>query len=281
MAGMSIAVHTSDDPASVLDVAGTFLESDPVQHNLILTLLQTRVEHPEAGRYWMAVEEHDVIGVVFQSPLDHSATLTPMSHEAVRAVVDVIADEGVELPGVSGEAATVAQFAGAWSERTRVPARPTLGQRLYELADLVDQPAPGVLRRARAEDLGFLVESFVAFVIEIGEPAEGSKSVVARRLAARQLWVWDAAASVSMCGLTAPAEGVVRVGPVYTPLELRGRGYASALVSAVSADVCAAGNRCILYTDLENPTSNAIYRNIGYRAVAEVLSYEFRPRRMT
>ena len=84
-----------------------------------------------------------------------------------------------------------------------------------------------------------------------------------------------------MCGLTAPAEGVVRVGPVYTPPELRGRGYASALVATVSADVRAAGNRGILYTDLENPTSNSIYRNIGYRAVSEVLSYEFGPRQVT
>ena len=277
MAGMSIAVRTSDNPASVLEVAGTFLASDPVQHNLILTLLHTRVEHPEAGRYWMAVEEHDVIGIVFQSPLDYSATLTPMSHEAVRAVVDLIADEGVELPGVSGEAATAAWFAGAWSERTRVPARPTLGQRLYELAAVVDQPAFGALRRARAEDLEFLVESFIAFVTEIGDPPNGSESVVARRLAAGQLWVWDDDVTVSVCGLSAPAEGVVRVGPVYTPLELRGRGYASALVATVSADVRAAGHRCILYTDLLNPTSNSIYRNIGYRAVAEGLAYEFAP----
>lgn len=280
MAGVSIAVQTSTDPASVLEVAGTFLASDPVQHNLILTLLHTRVEHPEAGRYWMAVEEHRVIGVVFQSPLDHAATLTPMSHEALRAVVGVIADEGVELPGVSGEAATVARFAGAWSERTRVPARPTLGQRLYELAAVVDQPAPGLRRRATTEDREFVVEAFIAFVIEIGEPAEGSESVVDRRLAAQQLWVWDDAAPVSMCGLTAPAEGVVRVGPVYTPPELRGRGYAAALVATVSADVRAAGNRGILYTDLENPTSNSIYRNIGYRAVAEGLHYEFGSRQV-
>lgn len=275
MAGMSITVHTSDNPAAVLDVAGTFLASDPAQHNLILTLLHVRVEHPEAGRYWMAVEEHDVIGVVFQSPLDFHATSTPMSREAVRAVVDVIADEGVELPGVSGEAATAANFAGAWSERTRVPARPTLGQRLYELAAVVDQPAPGALRQATDEDLEFLVESFVAFVTEIGDPPGDAESVVARRLAAGQLWVWDDDAAVSMCGLSAPIEGVVRVGPVYTPPERRGRGYASALVAAVSAEVEAAGRRCILYTDLDNPTSNSIYRNIGYQAVAEGLAYEF------
>ena len=30
-----------------------------------------------------------------------------------------------------------------------------------------------------------------------------------------------------------------------------------------------------LYTDLGNPTSNAIYRAIGYEAVAELLRYRF------
>ena len=112
---------------------------------------------------------------------------------------------------------------------------------------------------------------------EVGDPPDGAESVISRRLTARQLWVWEDAAAVSMCGLSAPAEGVVRVGPVYTPPERRGRGYASALVATVSADVRAAGHRCILYADLLNPTSNSIYRNIGYRAVAEGLAYEFAP----
>ena len=32
---------------------------------------------------------------------------------------------------------------------------------------------------------------------------------------------------------------------------------------------------CTLYTDLSNPTSNSIYRNIGYVAVADVEDIEF------
>jgi predicted GNAT family acetyltransferase len=33
--------------------------------------------------------------------------------------------------------------------------------------------------------------------------------------------------------------------------------------------------RCVLYTDLANPTSNSIYRRIGYEAAAEILGYRF------
>jgi predicted GNAT family acetyltransferase len=50
-------------------------------------------------------------------------------------------------------------------------------------------------------------------------------------------------------------------------------------VAALSARVLAAGQRCILYTDRANPTSNAVYRRLGYRAVSEGLRYEFMPRR--
>ena len=46
-------------------------------------------------------------------------------------------------------------------------------------------------------------------------------------------------------------------------------------VHALSSRLRDAGYRCILYTDLANPTSNSIYRRIGYRAVAEALRYRF------
>jgi predicted GNAT family acetyltransferase len=80
---------------------------------------------------------------------------------------------------------------------------------------------------------------------------------------------------VSMTGITDPVAGVVRIGPVYTPRDRRGRGYASALVAPLSAAARNQGHRCILYTQLGNPTSNSIYRALGYRVVDEVLRYEF------
>jgi predicted GNAT family acetyltransferase len=63
---------------------------------------------------------------------------------------------------------------------------------------------------------------------------------------------------------------------VYTPPELRRRGYASALVAALSRRLLDEGRRfCFLYTDLANPTSNHIYREIGYEEVCPATSYRF------
>jgi hypothetical protein len=64
---------------------------------------------------------------------------------------------------------------------------------------------------------------------------------------------------------------------VYTPPELRGRGYASALTAYVSAEQLAAGRSfCFLYTDLANPTSNRIYVALGYERVCDSVEYAFR-----
>jgi GNAT superfamily N-acetyltransferase len=63
---------------------------------------------------------------------------------------------------------------------------------------------------------------------------------------------------------------MVRVGPVYTPPELRGHGYASAVTAAVSRQALDAGAaQVLLFTDLANPVSNAIYQRIGYRPVED------------
>ena len=264
------------DAQEALDAAGDFLSRDPVRHNVILTLLHSRAASPEPGRYWIVRIDGAVAGVVFQSPLHYIATVTPMPTDAITAAVDAIVREGIRLPGVSGDADTAARFAGQWTERARTGARPSQGQRIYEVDEVVaPRPTPGHVRLAVPEEQDLLVEWFRAFQADIGDPVTDSTHVVRQRIAAGHLSLWDDDGPVALAGLFGAVCDVARVGPVYTPDRQRGNGYASALVAAVSRATLADGHRCILYTDLENPTSNAIYRAIGYRAVAEALRYRF------
>jgi predicted GNAT family acetyltransferase len=138
---------------------------------------------------------------------------------------------------------------------------------------------PGRCRRASVADSEVLAAWMGAFAAEVGEPLSlPSRLVVEHRIAAGQLWIWeDGGRPVAFLGLTDPVSGAVRVGPVFTPPRMRGRGYASALVAERSAAVRATGDHCLLYADLTNPTSNGVYRALGYRAVAETLRYEFAP----
>ncbi|MBZ5618944.1 MAG: hypothetical protein LAQ69_09505 [Acidobacteriia bacterium] len=273
---MGIQVTFSDDPAWVLAEAGVFLASEPVLHNIILTLFDARVAHPEPGRYWVATNGGKVAGLVFQSPLTYPATLTPMEPEVVAAMVDRIVEAGVALPGVNGDAATAARFAGQWTERSKSAAVPFQGLRLYEVLEVQEWPAvSGQRRQAVPADRPLLVDWVGGFRAEIGEPTGDPNVLIDRWLPAGQLWMWDDSGPGSMVVRSQPMEGVVRLQAVYTPPEKRKRGYAGACVGDLSRQIRASGHRCILYTDLGNPTSNSIYRRIGYRAVAEALRYRF------
>ncbi len=93
----------------------------------------------------------------------------------------------------------------------------------------------------------------------------------------RTMYLWENRDRVvSMAGASGETPNGIRIGPVYTPPELRGRGYASALTAAVSQHQLDSGRRfCFLFTDLANPTSNKIYRAIGYEPVTDVDQYAF------
>ena len=152
MAGYRAIV--TDDVERAIREAGAFLRSDPVQHNLILTLLEQRRARPEPGRYgWVSCDD-EVVGVSFQSPpLTFHASVTPMPVAAIEPLVDGLADVDPGLPGVSGAASVAARFAGRWAELLKVPATPVEGQRLYELRVLRPPVGvPGELRAAGSSD---------------------------------------------------------------------------------------------------------------------------------
>ena len=179
---MAIEVSYSDDAGWVLDKAKIFLRSKPVHHNLILTLLHARVAQYEPGRYWVVTDGNAVVGVVFQSPLCFRAVVTPMVPEVVLPVVDAISDTGVKLPGVVGDAATAAYFAGQWAERQKSPVVPFIAQRLYEV-DKVKVPTAveGHFRKAVPDDRERLVDWVRRFYTDIGIEEIDAEDIVDRR----------------------------------------------------------------------------------------------------
>lgn len=68
----------------------------------------------------------------------------------------------------------------------------------------------------------------------------------------------------------------IAVNLVYTPKELRRRGYATSCVAALSQHLLDSGYKfCTLFADLANPISNSIYQKIGYRPIGDYDSYLF------
>jgi len=190
--------------------------------------------------------------------------------------VDEIVERGIVLPGVNGEAATAARFAGQRTERQGSAAFPVGGQRIYALSRAPQATAAGGrMRKATFDDRDLVLAWTRSFFIDVGEDARDLEPMIERRLEAGQFWLWEDGGRASMAANSEPLHGVVRVQAVYTPPERRNRGYAGACVADLSRRMQEDGHRCILYTDLGNPTSNSVYRRIGYRAVAEGLRYQF------
>jgi predicted GNAT family acetyltransferase len=136
---------------------------------------------------------------------------------------------------------------------------------------------PGRLRLAAEDDADLLRQWAMGFYLDTGAVRE-DRDAIGPRIAAGLMYVWDVdGAPVSMVTHTSAQAGVCRVQFVYTPQALRGNGYASAVVAALTQQLLdQPGLRCMLYTDLANPTSNKIYQAIGYQRVAEAVTLAFR-----
>ena len=182
-----------------------------------------------------------------------------------------------ELPGVNAVADTARALAAAYREQTGGGSELRMSMALHALApdELVDPPRPatGELRAPRSEERELIVEWYLAFVAEsdIEEAADAARRAAISRIERDLLFVWDRDGDpVSLIGRTVAVAGVPRIGPVYTPPALRGRGYASTAVAALSRRLFAHGaRRVVLFTDLGNPTSNKIYGEVGYRRLAD------------
>ncbi len=70
---------------------------------------------------------------------------------------------------------------------------------------------------------------------------------------------------VALAGHSVVVGGMARIGPVFVPEPLRGRHYGSAVTAAAVESAQAAGaTDIVLFTDADHPTSNSVYRRLGF-----------------
>jgi len=271
---MSVKVLASTDPG-LAGQAGDLLAGDPVGHNVVGTKLADAIRYGEPGRYWTGLLDGIPAGLAVQQPADRALAVAPMPTELVAAIAAAVDADGVALPGVFGPAGVASRFAEAWAGRRQVAATPTAAERLYEVRDLrFPAGVPGTLRRAAAADRELLLSWLPGYQAGAGWAGSDPAAVfVTRRLAAGEVFIWDDDGPVSMAARTEAVAGVARIQAVNTPPDLRGRGYASAGVAALSASVLAQGLRCVLNASVDNVAATSVYQRLGYQVVSDVLRY--------
>ena len=209
----------------------------------------------------------------------------PIDHDALSLLVADIASAAPTVPGVVAEPAASRRFAEIWTSHTGRAHQLNMSERIFRL-ERVTPPrlVEGGMRLAESRDRSTLAAWLREFsaealrqTVELEAMAQFADRWIAR--SGRAMYFWEIGGQpVSMVGVSGETPNGIRVAPVYTPPELRGRGYASALVAAVTQAQLDSGKRyCFLFTDVANPTSNKIYRAIGYELVADAAEYRFDP----
>jgi GNAT superfamily N-acetyltransferase len=283
-----------DDPAAFLVAAGPWLAAEPVLGTVVATVSERMAADRAAGvaftalhtPWWLVVRDPDgsVVGLGMRTApfAPHPMFLLPMPDEAAEALAGVLHERGEPLGGVNGARPAVDRAAAAWTRLTGEPTEVAVHTRLFELGELTMPPAPeGRLRAATPADVPLATGWFQRFFAEADEqagrpPSRSGEHVdaddVSRRVAQRTVWVWEDEHGrvVHLTSATAPAYGVSRIGPVFTPREHRGRGYAGAAVALVARRLCDEGVRVCLFTDQANPTSNALYERLGFRPLVDM-----------
>ncbi|MEX2154759.1 MAG: GNAT family N-acetyltransferase [Gemmatimonadaceae bacterium] len=177
------------------------------------------------------------------------------------------------------DVALAERFVLEWTRLSGASAELKMRQRLHVLRRVIPVTVPaGELRRASMDDLELLERWVGAFHSEaLGESSDPElRDRVAVRLDTGEFFLWEDGEPRAMAASARPTRRGIAVNSVYTPLEFRGRGYATAAVAALSRRLLDDGREfCVLYTDVANPTSNAIYARVGYQPVADSLLYEF------
>jgi RimJ/RimL family protein N-acetyltransferase len=271
--------------------AGDFLLAHPVSNTIQLGALETlRINGNSAYGdvsplfgWWRSSADGAVESAFLVTP-PYPVLLSQMPEQPARLLAEELAARKRQLAGVNSEQETAEIFAAAWGELTGAESKVHRRSRLFQLGRLAPPVLwpPGYARVATAEDWGLLEKWFEEFGLEVNELGHFTR-VIDDRLSYGGMTLWEiAGAPVAMAGITRTVAGIARVGPVYTPPDQRRHGYAgAATVTVTRAALDSGAAHVVLFTDLANPTSNALYQRLGYRAVEDSVVLSFTAESLT
>ena len=264
--------RTTSDLDEFIAATHDLLHSDVAGNTIILTTLENlavRGPHTysdEAPRYGWWSMDGIVTGAYLQTP-PFPVLLTDLPDDAVPALIETL-----NPANINAERALAETIGEIWHRRAGVEPVVERRTRLYRLGQLLppDPAPPGQPRVAGTDDRALLFDWHDRFHHEVGEEIGDRTTIIDDKISYGGLTLWEVdAIPVAMAGRTRVSGGMIRIGPVFTPVELRSQGYGGAVTAAVSAAAQQLAAEVLLFTDLTNPISNAIYQRLGYQPVQD------------
>ncbi len=267
--------------ASFLEAAQDFLMQAEVKNCVMLSAPMRMRDKPsknDSGTYFASVEQNGKLIAAAFCPPRKWLNLTPFPGAAIPLLVDDMLRHQAEPELVVADAATAQIFAQAWATARGIEYRQDYGFRMYQLERVIaPRTPPGALRLGEMKDEKRVEDWSAAFDTEVDfGDASAIKVLMLTALREQRLYFWDDNGPVSMLARNATTPNSERVSVVYTPPELRGKGYGAAANAALAQIILDSGRRyACLFADINNAVSNKMYVKIGYEAVCDVGRYKF------
>lgn len=276
----------TDDAQEFLDRAAGHLAAEPVLTNVIAVVAdRTRRGLDLQPDPWFATVENGGAVVAVAMQTHPNAYVGPGPAGTGAAVALALLAAGREVAGFTGDRTAAAEAVAAWTARRGGTARVTTDEGVYVLGALTPPSGvAGAVRRADDGDVDVVARFYVDFCAEAfphrEPPALDAVTLRVKDGLAEGRWLlWDVDGEpVSLAGRSGPVFGIGRIGPVWTPVAHRRRGYAAMVTAATAQDLLADGaERVMLFTDLANATSNGVYLRLGFERVGDAVVYSLEP----
>jgi len=277
---MSIELQRYSDPKAFRDAVDDFLRANLDACSQLFTYAQSLTQEQVANRQaWLArlhrADQTCGVAMIHSAPPIRTLAVSQIDEEAAACIATALGTDNIKINGLFGSVQSAALLVKRLGLHARERAR--MGNHVLDSLPLL-AACHGRMRAATPEDLDLLVAWESAYVLECGLPdnRETLPAEIEERLngATTLMWIWEvdqgATKTPVAMALGRPCQPIARIAQVYTMPEYRGCGYAGALVATLSANLQALGcSSVFLFTDLANPTSNGVYRRIGYRFLDE------------
>lgn len=279
-------IQTDSNAYDFLKNAGDFLYKNEALNSPLIgvcgNIISNFESHPLSPVFLRVIKNQEVVTAAI---LIHSKNLliTSAEEEQLKLIADYLKGKNLELPGIWGPLKESEAFSGFWEKQTGKKSKLGMNQKIFKIEKVsVPNNVPGILRNAKSDEVGLISNWFNEFSHEAmlpyeRKPLEKIREHAETLIKNRLYFVWEnEGAPVAMAYTGRPTLNSLGISAVYSPVEHRNKGYASALVSSLSQKIIDSGKKfCVLFSNAENLTSNRIYQKMGYVEVSLVKHFIF------
>ncbi len=275
------SIISYNTPETFLSETQSLLEQKELENNIILGICNSfadKSKQQENCIFINSVANNQIQATSIKTTSRAIVAGVTQNTNHIKILAEYYNNNNIDLSGVVGDAFYARAFSEFYYKKTG-------GERTliaHELRSVNKLPiANGGLQIATEKDIDIITRWTMQFQADahafVRQNFDELYEITKGRIEAGNVFKWfNDGKMVSIAGIVRKTKNIGIVGLVYTPFEFRGNGYATSSVLKLSEFILENGfNKCGLFTDKSNPTSNHIYRKIGYEPLTEFADIEF------